>query len=223
MPKLLAIECSTDACSVALGFGQNKQERWVLQPREHHRILLPMVMELFDGQHAQLAQIDGIAYGAGPGSFTGLRLCAGVVQGLAFALEKPVIPVSSLAATALSFIQQEVVGRQAVIVAWDARMGDVYAGVYEVEGSCVTTLMEDQLLTKAELEKVAEQYPEALRIGSGWSISQDCYPHALAVLTLAEPRYREGNMANAMDATPVYLRESIGWQKWRPKSGRQPA
>jgi len=221
MPKLLAIECSTDACSVALGVGQDIQEHWMLQPRGHHKILLPMVMDLFQGQHALLAQIDGIAYGAGPGSFTGLRLCAGIVQGLAFALEKPVIPVSSLAATALSFAQQQDVRQQTLIVALDARMGDVYVGVYRMGNTGITILTEDRLLSQLELEKIVEAYPEALRIGSGWPEPFDCHPHAAAVLALAEPLLREGKFFNAIEAMPVYLRETISWKKWQPKSVRQ--
>lgn len=222
MPKLLAIECSTDACSVALGFDQDIQERWVLQPREHHKILLPMVMELFQGKHALLAQIDGIAYGAGPGSFTGLRLCAGIVQGLAFSLEKPVIPVSSLAATALSFVRRHTVRQQTLIVALDARMGDVYAGIYYMGDDNITTLSEDRLLSKLELEQTVAAYPNALQIGSGWLTPQDCYPHAAAVLALAESCFREGKILNAMEAMPVYLRETISWKKWQPKSGHPP-
>lgn len=221
MPKLLAIECSTDACSVALGFGQAVQEHWVLQPREHHKLLLPMVMELFQGEHDLLTQIDGIAYGRGPGSFTGLRLCAGIVQGLAFALKKPVIPVSSLAATVLSFAQEHSINQQILIVALDARMGDVYAGVYDVDNEGIAILMEDRLLSRHELEQVAETHPKALKIGSGWAITRDCYPHAAAVLALAEPRFRERQFLNAMEAMPVYLRETISWQKWQPKAGRQ--
>lgn len=222
MPQLLAIECSTDACSVALGFGQAIQEHWVLQPREHHRILLPMVLELFQGKHALLAQVDAIAYGAGPGSFTGLRLCTGIVQGLAFALEKPVIPVSSLAATALSFAQQHGIRQQTLIVALDARMGDVYVGVYGMGDDGIQTLAGDRLLSRLELEQTAKMHPDALQIGSGWLTPQDCHPHAAAVLALAEPCFREGKILNAMEAMPVYLRETIGWQKWQPKSGRQP-
>lgn len=222
MPTLLAIECSTDACSVALGFDKDIQEHWVLQPREHHKILLPMVMELFQHKHALLAQVDGIAYGAGPGSFTGLRLCAGIVQGLAFALGKPVIPVSSLAATALSFAQQHAVRQQTLIVALDARMGDVYAGVYCMGDDGFITLVQDRLLSTLELEQTAEAYPQALRIGSGWRTPQDCYPHAAAVLALAEPGFRKGEVFDAQEALPVYLRETISWQKWQPKSGRQP-
>jgi tRNA threonylcarbamoyladenosine biosynthesis protein TsaB len=222
MPRLLAIECSTDACSVALALEGDVQERWVVRPREHHRILLPMVMDLCRDNHSSPEQMDAIAYGAGPGSFTGLRLCVGVVQGLAFALQKPVIPISNLAATALSFAQQHAIRHQTLLVALDARMGDVYLGVYHMAGDGMTALAEDRLLSRQVLEQSLEAYPEALRIGSGWPQSPECYPHAAAVLALAEPCFRRGQVQEATAAMPVYLRETVSWQKWQPKSARQP-
>lgn len=222
MPKLLAIECSTDACSAALALDGKVQERWVLQPREHHRILLPMVMDLFQEQHSSPEHLDAIAYGAGPGSFTGLRLCAGVVQGLAFALQKPVIPISNLAVTALSFAQQQGIQRQTLLVALDARMGDIYLGIYDVMEEMVVALAEDRLVSRQALEPVLAAYPDALRIGNGWPQSPECYPRAAAVLALAVPCFQRGQMLEASAAVPVYLRETVSWQKWQPKSARPP-
>src|SRR5690554_7950444 len=98
--KLLAIDTATEACSVALLVDGQVFDRYAVIPRLHARQLLPMVQQVLDEAGTGLAAVDAIAFGQGPGAFTGLRIAAGVVQGLAFALDKPVLPVSSLAAIA---------------------------------------------------------------------------------------------------------------------------
>ncbi|CAK0759659.1 tRNA threonylcarbamoyladenosine biosynthesis protein TsaB [Gammaproteobacteria bacterium] len=145
--KLLAIETSTDACSCALWLDGKLYERFEVAPRGHGALVLSMVEALFAEGEIRLGGLDGLAFGCGPGAFTGLRIAAGVIQGLAFSAELPVVPVSSLAALAQgvtlpfnptpSFLEREKmansVGEAAerVLVIQDARMGEVYYGAFE--------------------------------------------------------------------------------------------
>src|SRR5690554_5943555 len=126
--KLLAIDTATEACSVALLVDGQTFDRYAVIPRLHARQVLPMVQQVLDEAGTALAAVDAIAFGQGPGAFTGLRIAAGVVQGLAFALDKPVLPVSSLAAIAQRVWREQQAGQVAVAI--DARMDEVYWGCY---------------------------------------------------------------------------------------------
>ena len=232
MVTLLAIETSTDACSVALSHGSIVQETFVIQPREHNKILLPMVDEILKGLRLTFADLDALAFGVGPGSFTGLRLSAGVVQGLAFAANKPVIPVSSLAA--LAFSTGEYLGDHApqnIITVIDARMQDVYFGAFRFDRGSLTRLAEDALLPASQLTALAKNIPDSIIVGDGWPADvampstgkpmAAIYPHASAVLALAKERFHAGETVAAEQALPVYLRETVSWQKWQPKSSKK--
>lgn len=218
MTILLAIECSTDACSVALSYGENVRERFVVEPREHHRLLLPMLQELLTAERLTPSAVEAFAFGAGPGSFTGLRLAAGVVQGLAYAVQKPVIPVSSLAAMALSHARQYRLSGRTLLVATDARMGDVYFGAYRQEGESLSALQPDQLLSREQLAARKVDSGDIVCIGNGWPAACEAFPRASAILDLARPLYNCGQVLSACEASPVYLREEVGWQKWQRKS-----
>jgi tRNA threonylcarbamoyladenosine biosynthesis protein TsaB len=232
MSTLLAIETSTDACSVALSHGSIVQESFVIRPREHNKILLPMVDEILKGMRLTFADLDAIAFGVGPGSFTGLRLSAGVVQGLAFAANKPVIPISSLAA--LAFSAGEYLGShssQNIITVIDARMQDVYFGAFRFDRGSLTRLSEDALLPVSQLTALAKNIPDPIVIGDGWPVdlvmpstirpTTTIYPHANAVLALAKERLDANETVTAEQALPVYLRETVSWQKWQPKSNKK--
>lgn len=234
MTSLLAIETSTDACSVAISHNNIIQETFVIRPREHNKIILAMAQDLLKGLNLTVADLDAIAFGAGPGSFTGLRLSAGIAQGLAFAAQKPVVAVSSLAALALSAAEQlNIRSSQTLLTIINARMQDVYFGTYRYDPPAhgqeqLITLADDELLTTAQLTTRMAHYRDALVIGDGcpadfMSASATLckipvYPHAKAVLTLAKVRFDAGQTVTAEQAMPVYLRESVSWQKWQPKS-----
>lgn len=225
MPSLLAIETSTDTCSVAVLHRGSVRETSVYSPKEHQRILLPMIEALLAEQSVTLGDLDAIVWGAGPGSFTGIRLAAAVTQGLAFAASKPVIPVSSLAAAAHQAAQQDPSHAGPLLVARDARMNEVYAGAYRLEGESLVPLAADQLLPVAALEDLAAGYsPASRRIGEGWlllpgsAVVESAVPSARSVLQLALPEYAAGRLVAAEEALPVYLRDSVSWQKWQPKS-----
>jgi tRNA threonylcarbamoyladenosine biosynthesis protein TsaB len=232
MPTLLAIETSSDACSVAICHHEIVQEIFVIRPREHNKILLPMIDEILKGLRLGFADLDAIAFGAGPGSFTGLRLAAGVVQGLAFAAQKPVIPISSLAALAFSAAEQlNSPAPQTIITMLDARMQDVYFSAYRYEQASLVALSADELLPISKLQQRMENYHDAIVVGDSSLTDMamplvrrhegTIYPHAKAVLALATTRFKAGEIVSAEQALPVYLRETVSWQKWQPKRGLQ--
>jgi tRNA threonylcarbamoyladenosine biosynthesis protein TsaB len=234
MTSLLAIETSTDACSVAICHNNITRETFVIRPREHNRIVLTMLYELLKGLNVTFADLDAIAFGAGPGSFTGLRLSAGIVQGLAFSTQKPVIPVSSLAALALSAGEQmNTPSALTLLTIVDARMQDVYFSAYQYEPGAygsgqLLALADDELLPVSQLSARMARYQDAIIIGGGCPaelmppsatpFALPVYPKAKAVLALAKLQFDAGQTLSAEQAMPVYLRESVSWQKWQPKS-----
>ena len=127
--KILAIETATEGCSAALLINGEVIDRFQVAPREHGNLILPMVDELLNEAGMTLQQLDALAFGRGPGSFTGVRMATGVIQGLAFAAELPIAPVSTL--TALAYQAGPPVEGQTVYAALDARMGEVYWCEYE--------------------------------------------------------------------------------------------
>jgi tRNA threonylcarbamoyl adenosine modification protein YeaZ len=126
--KILAIETATEACSAALVQDGNVIERYVVAPREHNRLILSMIEAVLAEAGVGRTQIDAVAFGRGPGSFTGLRIAAGVTQGIAYGLDCPVLPVSTLAA--LAFQSFEEAAGEGVYACLDARMGEIYGGLF---------------------------------------------------------------------------------------------
>src|SRR5579872_2888616 len=129
--KLLALDTSGDACSVALRVGQSVIVQEKIASQQQSSCVLPMVQHILAEAGLALSQLDALAFGRGPGSFTGLRIAAGVIQGLAFAADLPVLPISTLAALAQGVYRQT--QAQAVLSAIDARMQEVYWGVYGLD------------------------------------------------------------------------------------------
>lgn len=227
---LLALDSSTEACSVALINGDEVTEQFLLTPREHTQRLLPMVDEVLAEAGASLTQLDAIAFGRGPGSFTGLRICLGAVQGLAFGADLPVVPVSSLTALAQTALDKGLVNdEQSVIAALDARMDEVYwAHCYFQQGLAAIAGVE-HLSTpeQVHLENVSGEVlsGETLGVGSGWhysarislekirSIHNDVLPSAGSVAKLGLSYFAKGEFCQADQAMPVYLRDEVAWQK----------
>src|SRR5210317_1382780 len=127
--RILALETATEACSVAVLAGSAMYRRFEVRPRAHLRLLLPMVESVLTEAELDLGDLDAIAFGCGPGGFTGLRIAAGAAQGLALGARLPVIPVSNLAALAASTMRDTTARK--VIVCQDARMGEVYWGTFD--------------------------------------------------------------------------------------------
>lgn len=222
MTTLLAIDASTSACSVALLREGQVFEDYRDLPRAHTRFLLPMVDEMLAAHSLALAELDALAFTAGPGSFTGLRVAIATVQGLAFAAELPVVPVSTLASMAQHYAASHNLAEGAVLLpALDARMDEVYFGRYEWREGRVTALHEDRLLAP---ESVVDTAAASAGIGDGWRYAQRfadrpavidmaVSPRAGAALQLAQQVYAAGQAVTADCAQPVYLRDSVAWKK----------
>ena len=229
MTKLLAIDTSGEACSVALGLGDEVLEHFEVIPRLHARKLLPMVQSLLAEADVPLSALDAIAFGRGPGSFTGLRICAGVVQGLAFAADLPTLPISSLAALAQGAYRNT--SHTHIMTVLDARMAELYWAGFRVKEGRVVLVGKEQLTAPQQLdESMAVLNIEAgwVGVGDGWPFATQFPPHVLQCVTpleqvfhvqaqdivrLARYDYQQGLQVPAEQALPVYLRGKSAWRK----------
>lgn len=218
--KLLALETATEACSAAVLVDGAVVERYLLAPRRHAALILPMIEAVLAEAGLAVAQLDAIAVGRGPGAFTGVRIAIGIAQGIAFAADLPVVPVSTLAALALGAAQET--GADSIAVALDARMGEIYWGSYGMaKGGAVEWQGEERVCAPQAVGPLPPG--DWFGAGSGWStyaavLAQRlgvsrwqgaCYPHAADVARLAAaPRWRQQWVA-AERATPVYLRNEV--------------
>ncbi len=191
---LLALDTSSPACSVALLNGGNTLQAYELEAQKHTREILPLVDKLLQKGGVGKADIEGIIISAGPGAFTGLRVGAAVAMGLAAAWNVPLLPVSSLALLAATVRRHS--GSTKILAAMDARMGEVYAGLYD-NGVCIG---EDRVCAPEALP--AEWFDGALVAGAGTVYAERFSPGA----TLAEDHY----MPEAIDA--FSLLDSADWQ-----------
>jgi tRNA threonylcarbamoyladenosine biosynthesis protein TsaB len=226
MTNLLAIETATDACSAAIYFDGNILEEFSIAPREHAQNILQMTEKLCAEAEIAISQIDGFAFGCGPGSFTGLRIATSVVQGLAVAHDRPVVPISSLQTLAQGTYRKHKAPQ--VFSCFDARMGEIYGGFYTFckKTDQMIPVSEDFLSNPTEIH-FPNQSPW-LGVGNGckaylsllqqkkefiWETSGIHYPHAYDVALLAIPRFQSGNYVQAKDALPVYLRNKVTHEK----------
>lgn len=226
--KLLAIETATEACSAALLLDGEVVERFQIAPREHGTLILPMIESLLQQAGLGLAQLDALAFGRGPGSFTGVRMATGVIQGLAFSVDLPVVAVSSLAALAQTVVDRA--DDQLIYAALDARMGEIYWGVYEPDATGLVQLLGDECVTPAE-QVSAWESRQGVGVGHGWRTYLDilttkmdgavttCFadelPRAAMVARLATALYQQGLSVSAERALPVYLRDNVAKVKAR--------
>ena len=218
--NLLAIETATEACSVALLHGEALIDHSEMAPRRHAELVLPMAEDLLAEAGIVRKQLDAIAVGQGPGAFTGVRLAISVAQGLALALDIPVVPVSSLAALAM----QAPHDRAAILAAIDARREEIYMGAFRFDADgLVEPLDRERVLAAFALE-----LPEAEAwnvLGTGWAAygsairerlpfpprwaDGDRYPQARDVARLAAPLFAAGKGVPPEQALPVYLRDKV--------------
>jgi tRNA threonylcarbamoyladenosine biosynthesis protein TsaB len=197
--NILAIETSSEACSCALRLSDGSmRQRYELAPRQHTQLLLPMVEFLLGEAGIALNAVDCFAFGRGPGSFTGVRIAASAIQGLALAVDRPVVGISSLAALAAGSEKKH----ESVLAVFDARMREVYLGAYHLDGEGLpSAYQEDQL---ASAENVC--LPEAgvwHGVGAGWPV------HGQQVARLADGPARAGQGVSAEHALPNYLRRDV--------------
>jgi tRNA threonylcarbamoyladenosine biosynthesis protein TsaB len=218
--RILALDASTEICAVALGGSAGFTERAEIAGQRHSELLLPMIKSLLADAGMSLQQLDGIAFGAGPGSFTGLRIACGIAQGLALGAGLPLVGISTLAAMA-EVARQHGAGAR-VIAALDARMHEVYVAAYEHQAGRWY-----ERVAPAVVKPEAAPLPQ----GAGWlgvggafsaypalrlrlaAALADCdariTPTATAIGTLALPRFAAGEAVSARDATPLYVRHRV--------------
>lgn len=223
--NILSIESSTESCSAAFYTDVQIFVRHQIAPREHSKLLLNMVDELLKEAKVGIQEIDAFAYAMGPGSFTGLRIAASIVQGLAFATNKQVIPISTLRTLAQTAWRR--FGFSQVFAALDARMQEIYYGFYELDdNNIMQSVIAEQLSSPgffADLPvKVLTETWQA--VGPGvvayremLAQSLPCvvieepllYPSALEVAILASKDYVQYGGKPAAQAIPVYLRNKV--------------
>lgn len=226
MTRLIAVDTSAGRGSVALLDGGNVLTDFSDEPRAHTRRLEPMIHGLLAQAGLGLGDLDALAFGAGPGSFTGLRVTAGLVQGLAFGLRVPVVPVSSLRAMAHT-ASDDTDGTARVAVARDARMGELYWAVYErgADGA-MSAVVPDSLVAPSGLVLPAGSEPY-LGIGDGWllrdtipetvfarleAVRAGVVPEAAAIARLGAVLLQQGEWVEPEAVQPVYLRDDVAWQ-----------
>ncbi len=235
--NILAIDTATEACSAALYINGELKSCYQLAPREHSRLILKMIDGLLSEADLAVSQLDAIAFGRGPGSFMGLRIAAGVVQGIAFAHDIPVIPVSTLKAIAQRAFEET--KNKHILTAIDARMDEVYWAAYSLNDRLWKLDGEELVISPDKIqlpEILAQQQGETwVGAGTGWAsykdrllltancqlptillstILADCLPSAEVIAKLAVAEFNAGNTVSAADAIPVYLRNNVAT---RPK------
>ena len=221
--KILALDTATEACSAALYLNGEIRQLYRVAPRAHGHIILPMIDQLLTDSGNGVSDLDALAFGRGPGSFMGVRIAAGIAQGIAFAWDLPIVPVSTLAAIAQTAYAETGAGR--VLAAIDARMSEVYWGAYSLsDQDCMRIVGEEHVCAPNQVPR-----PEGggwTGAGSGWSAYGDglraamdpdslvgqldsCFPTAGSIVKLAAVEYAAGRHLPAAQAQPVYLRDNV--------------
>lgn len=222
--KILIIDTSTEACSAALLVDGKVSGQFEVAPRSHTKLILPMIDTILADARIAVADLTAIAWGRGPGSFTGVRIGSGIMQGLALGSDKQVLPVSTLATMAQQAIEQH--NAQHIMAAIDARMGEVYWGLYKnVDG--LATLVGQEVVIAPEslaLQRFAEHefvavgtawqtFPQMLELANIRPLEKLLYPNARYMAALAHDLWCRGKGIDVEEATPVYLRDTVTWQK----------
>ena len=233
MTTILALDSSTESCSVALLRGSGEQTEITgqsqLAVRQHNLVLLPMVERVLAEADCSLSQVDLIAFGRGPGSFVGVRVGCGVAQGLAFGIDCPVVAVSTLRAMAQGAYRT--FGAEAVMSAIDARMKEIYWGAFTLDDKqCMQPLVDEmvcppeQALFSPSCEAISSDWSA---MGTGWcyrdriladiSVSESkvvrteeqWFPNSKDIAMLAVHELAAGNVVSAEHAQPTYLRNQV--------------
>ena len=224
--RILAVDTATEACSVALLCGDDIISRFAISPREHTQKVLPMVGEVLAEAGVTLNQLDALAFGRGPGSFTGVRIGVGIAQGLALGADLPMIGVSSLMTLAQGVFRTT--NQSNVLVAIDARMSEIYCaqysrtaeGVWQGEETEAVLLPDD---FKTKFAGISGQWSYA---GTGWEAypslldgyeslnnSQITLPAAQDMLPIAVKLWLQGKTVAVENVEPTYLRNEVTWKK----------
>ncbi len=230
MTKILAIETCSESCSVALLFNGEQQQQISTEPRGHADAVLPMVERLLQQADIRLKQLDVIAFTRGPGAFTGVRIGTSVAQGLALATDLPLIAVSSLAVLAQGSYRET--AKKHCLAALDARMSEVYFGVYQLNKAGLMLSTEEDQVAKPENvllkeEKKLLSSSKSWQVaGAGWVNYKHAlqerfrvwnlleqkhfpYPQAQDLLTQANWYFDNDQLIDPAQAIPVYVRDKV--------------
>lgn len=222
--NLLALDTSSLACSVALQVGSQISDRHEEQPREHTRLLVPMISSLLAELRIKLVDVDAIVLGNGPGSFIGMRIAASVAQGLAFGSRLKIVPVSSLAAVAAQVMAE--CDAKEVVVAQDAHMHEVYLGLYRHGGNGSPELIgEESLHGQSPIDEIkAEPGFSRIAAGFGWQrypdllainrekftdVADVLHPRAKFLLRMGAVELKAGRGVAPENVLPAYLRQKV--------------
>jgi len=217
--KLLALDTSSVACSVAVQLDETIVERHEEQPREHTRLLMPMIESAIKEAGVKLPDLDAIVLGNGPGSFIGMRIAASVAQGLAFGAGIEIIPVSSMGAVAAQVFAQR--DATEVVVAQDAHMNEVYLGIYRLNNTELVEMTPERLQGAGVIGDLTDEGAAGrVAAGFGWQRYPDLYianEHLFAATPdILHPRARfllglatKSNAIRPQDLTPAYLRKKV--------------
>jgi tRNA threonylcarbamoyladenosine biosynthesis protein TsaB len=220
-PRLVAIDSATERLAVALVAGERQ---WTAEEEGGARAslrLLPLAFELLEQAGLAPSQLDAVAFGRGPGAFTGLRCACSAAQGLALGLGCPVLPLDSLALVAEDALAQQIEAAQGLWVAMDARMDEVYAGAYRYAGGTWQAVIEPALWTLPALAAAWASSPPHVVAGSAVTAFAHRLPfgdalrvprmrdRAAALARLARAAWAQGGAVDAADALPLYLRDKV--------------
>ncbi|WP_034944804.1 MULTISPECIES: tRNA (adenosine(37)-N6)-threonylcarbamoyltransferase complex dimerization subunit type 1 TsaB [Erwinia] len=225
--RILAIDTATEACSVALLNDEKITAHFELCAREHTQRILPMVQTILSEGQTTLTDLNALAFGKGPGSFTGVRIGIGIAQGLALGADLPMIGVSTLQTMAEG--AWRTLGAQRVLAAIDARMGEVYWAEYQrdAQGVWQGDSSEAVLTPEAAQQRMAQLGGEWATVGTGWqawpqlamqshltlTATDIALPHAEDMLPLAVMALQQHRAVAVEHAEPTYLRNEVAWKK----------
>lgn len=233
--KILGLDTSSNACSAVLLEGNQQGfsciERFEIAPRQHTQLILPMVDSVLNEAGYDIKQIDVLAFGRGPGAFTGVRVATGVIQAIAYGADLPVAQISSLAAIAQGSANK----KNKLLVANDARMDEIYFAAYEMSDGFMTLNGHERVikpeLLSSTLEPLIQLNDSWMTIGNGWSVYNEplqsiinqckpltdendindasSYPHARDIAYLALKEVADDSLVSAEQVRPVYLRDNV--------------
>jgi len=225
--KILAIDTATEGCSAALLNDDEIITRLEVVPRKHADLILPMLDEILAEAQLSVKQLDALAFGRGPGAFTGVRIATGVIQGIAFGSDLPVVPVSTLRALAQRTYNEY--QHKSVLTAFDARMDEVYWAEYELDENEIMRLQGEEQVIAPQHVILSSSQQQWVGSGSGWAAYTDdlkqavstdlisLYPDMITradeIVALASHDFESGMAVSAENALPVYLRNKVAKKK----------
>jgi tRNA threonylcarbamoyladenosine biosynthesis protein TsaB len=235
MSNILVFDASSAWCSVALSVGGTLYSVAEMQPRKHAQLILPMIENLCGQANIKPKELDGIAFGKGPGSFTGLRIAISVAQGLSLATGARLYGISSLKALAWQGMKQlsseqlsnSQISDKPVLAIMNAHMGEVFYAAYRNAEEGLTAVIEDSLCKPEHVDLSSLDMPQWTGAGDGFqfsgelpdsigtlkSINEETYPMAESMMDLALEAWNSGSFTEAEHQQPVYLRDTVAWKK----------